>query len=126
MKINPTVRARQLRCQQTTCEKYFWRCVRNRAFLGLKFVRQHPIEFITISGEHKFFVADFYCDKYKLAIEIDGDVHNQLVGYDKFRDKIIETQGIKVIHVKNDDVINNIWFVLRDIERYVKSVDENK
>jgi len=37
--------------------------------LGYKFRRQHPI---------KFYILDFYCDKKKLSIEINGGYHNNL------------------------------------------------
>lgn len=55
--------ARSLRGRQTPAEKTFWRAVRGRRFLGMKFRRQQ-----VIAG----FVADFYCDEIHLVVELDG------------------------------------------------------
>lgn len=34
---------------------------------GFVFRRQHPVD---------FFIADFYCHKIKLVIEVDGEIHS--------------------------------------------------
>jgi cyclase len=36
--------------------------------LGAKFRRQHPVG---------VFIADFYCHKYQLVIDLDGSIHNR-------------------------------------------------
>ena len=69
---------RTLRKEQTYTEKIFWMQLRNRQILGYKFRRQYSID---------HFVIDFYCPELKLAVELDGDVHNipEQKEYDKAR-----------------------------------------
>ena len=49
----------------TPAEQKVWERVRNNQ-LGFKIRRQHPID---------HFIADFYCARAKLCIEIDVDTH---------------------------------------------------
>jgi len=74
----------------------------------LKFRRQH-----SIGG----FIVDFYCPEKRLAIELDGDVHEEKkqATYDKARQKTIEALGIKVLRFTNEDVIQNVEDVLKAI-----------
>jgi len=55
--------ARELRKRETPSEKTLWSHLSRNQLLGLQFRRQHPIN---------RFIADFYCPKIKLIIEIDG------------------------------------------------------
>lgn len=119
MNLNPTNRARSLRKNQTVCEKLFWKCIRNRTFKGLKFTRQFPIMFRTEKKEQKFFIADFYCHEYKLDIEIDGDVHDEQKEYDEFRDKTLKHLGFNILRFKNDDIVNNIWWVMGEVGKFL-------
>ncbi len=74
----------------------------------MKFRRQH-----SIGG----FIVDFYCPEKRLAIELDGDVHEEKkqATYDKARQKTIEALGIKVLRFTNEDVIQNVEDVLKAI-----------
>ena len=56
-------KVKELRDNETPAEKILWTCLSENK-LGVKFRRQHPI---------KWFIADFYCHKAKLIIEVDGD-----------------------------------------------------
>jgi len=105
---------RKLRKNQTRAEEIFWDKVRNRKFNNLKIIRQYPIIF-EIDNIKKFFVADFYCHKYKLIIEIDGEIHNKQKGQDRYRTYLLNTMGYKVIRFKNIDVFNNIDLVLKEV-----------
>ncbi len=60
------VKRRQLRKDQTMAEKLIWRYLRNRKTEHIKFRRQYSID---------KFILDFYSPELKLAVEIDGDVH---------------------------------------------------
>ncbi len=71
-----TDRARLLRKQKTHAEMLFWEAVRGKRFLGLKFVRQKPL---------LHFIADFYCARLQLVIEIGGDIHDETMEYDLVR-----------------------------------------
>ncbi len=60
------VQAKQLRRTLTAPEARLWLRLRQRP-AGLKFRRQHPI------GPY---ILDFYCDAAKLAVEVDGAIHD--------------------------------------------------
>jgi very-short-patch-repair endonuclease len=97
--------ARSLRKNQTPSEKLFWQEFRNRKFHNLKFNRQFPIIYQTDnSNEHYFYIVDFYCHDLKLAVEIDGIIHEYTKDKDYNRDKVIEGLGLKVIRIKNSDL----------------------
>jgi very-short-patch-repair endonuclease len=89
--------ARQLRQGQTTAEEKVWQLLRNNQFMGLKFRRQHVIE---------GFVVDFYCDEHRLAIEIDGGIHNQKMqhDYDELRQIELESKDVKFVRITNEEI----------------------
>lgn len=66
--------AREFRKNPTPAEKQLWTKLRGKHLLGLKFLFQHPI-FYRYENKKRFFVADFYCHKLKLVIEVDGGIH---------------------------------------------------
>lgn len=90
---------RVLRKESTPQEKKVWDALRNRRFMNLKFRRQHVLE---------GFIVDFYCSQLKLAIEIDGAVHNRQLDYDDLRQQLIESEGIRFIRVINDEIDKDI------------------
>lgn len=96
--------ARILRKKQTESEKIFWDIVRNRK-LGVKFLRQYAIGFL-YQGQHRFFIADFYCAEKELIIELDGSFHDDRKDYDELRDYIINQLGYKVIRLKNEELFD--------------------
>ncbi len=59
--------ARELRKSLTEAERVLWSKLRNKKIEGLIFRRQHPID---------IYIVDFYCHKYKMVIEVDGEIHN--------------------------------------------------
>jgi very-short-patch-repair endonuclease len=61
-------RARRFRRALTPPESRLWFCLRGHKLAGLKFRRQHPI------GPY---ILDFYCAAAKLAVEVDGAVHDR-------------------------------------------------
>ena len=91
---------RKLRKEETYVEKIVWLHLRNRQILGYKFRRQYSVD---------HFVIDFYCPELKLAIELDGDVHElpEQKEYDKVRQKYLETFGIEFIRITNDEFLEN-------------------
>ena len=68
-------KARLLRNNMTEAETIMWDKLKNRSLFNARFRRQHPIG---------IFIVDFYCHEYKLAIEIDGEIHlkNEVIEYD--------------------------------------------
>ena len=110
--------ARKLRRNQTPQEKIMWEHLRNRRLDGKKFTRQYVINYI-LDGKERFFVADFYCAEKRLVVEIDGAYHDDRKEYDKFRDSIIKSKGMRVIRFSNTEVENNLQDVLEKIIKVV-------
>jgi very-short-patch-repair endonuclease len=106
-KIRTIEGARLLRKNMTEAEKILWRFLSDRGMCKFKFRRQHPI-----NG----FIIDFFCPEKKLAVEIDGDIHNDQKEYDQERRYILESQGIKFLRFNNNQVLNDIDFVLKIIK----------
>ena len=102
--------AKILRDNMTTCEKLLWERVKQKQICGLRFRRQHPID---------FFIVDFYCHEAKLVIELDGEIHNQQREYDDGRSAEMEKYSIKVIMFNNSEIENNIEEVIKKIENEI-------
>jgi very-short-patch-repair endonuclease len=66
---------RDLRKNQTPSEKILWNMLRRKNFFGYKFLRQHPIYYRINKNWVEFFIADFYCARLKLIIEVDGKIY---------------------------------------------------
>ena len=116
-----TVLSRDLRKRMTNAEKVLWEKIRNKQFMGYKFLRQHPL-FYQYYNKTKFFVADFYCRELRIIIEVDGGIHEKQKDYDTIRSEILETQhNLKIIRFKNADVIKNINKILIDLHQIIKS-----
>ncbi len=110
--------ARELRKKQTDSEKLLWEILRNRQLNGFKFYRQRPI-FYSYYRRPLFFIADFYCPKAKLVIELDGKIHELSKEYDEQRDTIISNLGIKILRFKNDE-LNNTNEILKIILQHLE------
>ncbi len=104
--------ARSLRKEATREERKVWNTLRNRQFLNLKFRRQHVIE---------GFVVDFYCHELRLAIEIDGKIHDKQKEYDEIRQTLIEDNGIRFIRVTNDEINSDMNILLNKIKKALSS-----
>ena len=107
-------RRRQLRANMTYCEKIVWMYLRKRQ-MKERFLRQYSVD---------NYVIDFYCPKLKLAVEIDGDVHeleDQKV-YDKERQKYLEDFGIGFIRIKNEELLGNPNKSFEKIEDEIKKL----
>ena len=63
------------------------------------------------------YIVDFYCPFCKLVIEIDGEQHYSEEGktYDAERDGILAAYGLKVLRVKNNEVMKDINAVCKKI-----------
>ena len=107
-----TTNARELRKNSTPAEKILWNHLRNRQLYGLKFRRQHPIP---------PFIVDFYCAKIHLVIEVDGEIHNFQQDQDQSRQEWLEENGYKVIRFTNDQIFNQLDWVLTEIINTIES-----
>ena len=97
---------RKLRNNPTTEEQILWRYLRRKQLNGKKFLRQHAIIYESVGNEHFFYVPDFYCEKERLAVELDGRIHDFSKRRDNKRDTILGDLGIKVLRIKNEELQN--------------------
>ena len=122
MKIhyNPKLkqRARELRKNSTLSEVLLWEELKSRKMLGYKFLRQKPI------GNY---IVDFFCNKLKMVIEIDGDLHTEeKFEYDINRQKWLESSGVNVLRFDDLEVKKDMDNVLSAIEGWIVDWEESK
>ena len=110
-------RAKQLRKNMTAAETILWMHLKD-GINGFKFRRQHPIG---------LYIADFYCHKAKLIIEVDGSIHNiaEVSSNDKFRQADIESWGNKVMRFSNEEIITQMENVLKTIKQTIIFQQQN-
>ena len=110
-------KAQLLRRNETKAEKLLWEKLRNNQLEGLKFRRQHPVN---------IYIADFYCHKFKLIIELDGDYHNQeeQKQKDEVRTEVLRLNDLKIIRFKNEEVEQDINQVLITIKNKIEQLKE--
>jgi very-short-patch-repair endonuclease len=109
------LRALELRNNMTLAEQVLWEELRKKEIYKVRFKRQHPIG---------IFVVDFYCHKYKLAIEVDGDIHlrEDVIEHDDGRSHDIEKLGIKILRFTNKEVLENTNMVKNRILQEISSL----
>ena len=114
-KRNIFLRAIELRNNMTEAEKNLWEELKKKEIFKARWKRQHPID---------IFVVDFYCHKYKLAIEVDGEIHlkEEIREHDDGRAHDIEKLGIKILRFTNKEIFDNIEFVKNRILKEINSV----
>ena len=87
--------ARELRKNQTKEENLLWH----------NFLSHYPYRFRRqyVIGNY---IADFYCHKAKLVVELDGSQHYdpQEMEKDRKRTQYLQTQGIRVLRFTNLDI----------------------
>jgi len=87
-----------LRKKQTPEEEAVWFLLRDNK-LGIKWRRQVSI------GPY---IADFYCRKKQLALEIDGIQHAEHTEYDADREKYFLSIGIRTLRFWNHEILSSI------------------
>lgn len=115
--------ARELRNKETKAERLLWTELRRKKFWGHKFLRQHPILYNRKFNMADFFVADFYCAKLNLIVEVDGGIHLHQKDYDQGRDELLTELGYLVLRFTNEEVESNILAVLNTIESNINGVN---
>ena len=115
-KADPLIfnRARELRKELTQAEQTFWLRLKER-FPQYKFRRQHPIS---------IYVADFYCHKFRLVIEIDGSIHDSYEAKinDAKRQKDLEELKLTVIRFTNEQIKNDVENVLQIVSSTIENL----
>lgn len=103
--------AKMLKRNMTVSERKLWNKLAVNC-LGVEFEPQ-----VVVHG----YIPDFYCKQLKLCIEVDGKIHNvkRVKDNDRKRESILLSYGIVIIRFTNDQVDNNIDYVMNVIKRYV-------
>jgi len=108
-KLNPLSRC--LRRNMTKQETHLWYdCLRQ---LPYPFNRQRII------GQY---IVDFYCDKLRLVIELDGSQHYEakVAARDKKRTQYLESLGLAVLRFTNRDIDRNFDGVCVMIDAFIE------
>lgn len=101
-----------LQMNMTTQEEKLWARIKSRQ-LGVTFVTQK-----IILG----YIVDFYCQKYKLAIEIDGNGHDP--EKDKKRTLSLNEVGVYVLRFHNDQITGAIEDVILRIKNKIEHAEK--
>ena len=116
-KYNPNLLpfAKALRKGMTPEEKHLW----------YDFLSKYPVKFTRQKILVKY-IADFYCARAKLLIEIDGIQHKlrEATEYDEERTEFLRERGITVIRISNEAINNDFYNMCSYIDRTVKALTE--
>ncbi len=93
--------AKTLRRTMTSAEFLLWERIRVRQPGGPIFRRQYPF------GPY---IIDFYCIRAKLAVEVDGLVHdrNEQAARDERRDAFMRTYEVLVYRIPAGEIYRNL------------------
>lgn len=108
-------RAKHLRKNMTGAETVLWMHLKG-GVNNFKICRQHPIG---------LYIADFYCHKLKLIIEVDGSIHNEpdIKEVDGIRQKDLEKLGYKIIRFTNRQVMKKSEEVIKIITEKISQIN---
>ena len=108
---NNEARAKQLRKEMTPWERKLWYC----------FLKDYPVRFQRQKCIDNY-IADFYCFRAKLVIELDGGGHYdpERQKRDAYRTNVLENYGLEVLRFCNSDVDKNFYGVCTVIDNKVK------
>lgn len=116
-KHNPalTENARGLRKNMTKEERKLW----------YEFLRTYPVRFLRQKVIDDY-IADFYCHKAKLVIELDGSQHYEQAGLlkDQIRTEVMESRGLRVLRIPNNAIWDNFCGVCEYIHAAVEAAAE--
>ena len=103
--------ARQLRKEMTKEERHLW----------YDFLRDYPVRFSRQKVLGKY-IADFYSAEAKLVIELDGSQHyeDRNMEKDAERTSFLESYGLTVIRIPNNEITGNFRGVCTYIDAAVK------
>jgi len=104
---------RKLRKNMTAAEVALWLMIKNKQLDGERFLRQFSIG---------HYVVDFYCSKFKLAIELDGEGHFTDDGEasDRRRTEFLNSVGVRVLRFENFEIFQHPARTLDEIRKYLK------
>jgi very-short-patch-repair endonuclease len=106
-----TGRSQTLRKNMTKEERLLWNC----------FLKKYPLQFRRqyVIGNY---IADFYCHKAKLVVELDGSGHyeQKAIQRDIARTQYLESQGLQVLRFTNLEVTRQFRCVCEAIDTQAK------
>ena len=104
--------SRDLRNNSTLSEILLWMKIKGKQMRGYQFLRQKPLV---------GYIADFYCQKLNLVLEVDGYSHydQEAQENDQLRDSILQAYGLYILRIDDADVKRDMNNVLRAIEGYI-------
>ena len=87
--------------------------------MGYDFHRQKPID---------NFILDFFCNKLKLAIELDGYTHTfeEIAEKDALKQERLKELGITVMRFCDEDVMKNTDGVLQVIRCFIEDCEKQR
>jgi len=106
---------RNLRKKLTPAEASLWSLLKSKQAFGLKFRRQTSIE---------NYIVDFYCPKYNIVIELDGEPHftQEQADKDQKRDKRLKELGHIVLRYENQIVFDHPDFIIGDLKSIITTL----
>ena len=110
-------RAKKLRISMTEPEKKLWGYLRTSP-MGYRFRRQHPL---------LNYIADFFCYKLNLVIEVDGAIHNRKdkKARDIEKEIALSIKGIKTVRFTNFEVMQQFEKVIDKIQTMLRERQSN-
>lgn len=119
LSYNPKLKQfpRNLRNNSTKAEVILWLQLKGKQMREYDFHRQKPID---------NFIADFYCPRLELVIEVDGAYHywEETIVKDQIKEAKLKSFGLSVLRFTNQDVLKSMKYVLRTIELYIDAYEE--
>ena len=103
--------AKQLRKEMTKEERHLW----------YDFLREYPIRFTRQKVLGKY-IADFYCARAGLVVELDGSQHyeEEALAKDAERTAFLEVYKLRVLRIQNNEVNRNFEGVCLYIDGAVR------
>ena len=103
--------AKELRKNMTPWERKLW----------YEFLRNYPIRFQRQKAIDEY-IADFYCARARLIIELDGGGHytEEQMEYDRERTAKLKSHMLSVLRFSNYEVDKNFYGVCEAIDREVR------
>ena len=105
-------RAKELRQNMTLSEKKLW----------YEYLRMHKHRFVRqkLVGNY---ILDFYCQKLKLGIEVDGETHfgDKNEKHDEKRTEELKKYGIEIIRFWNYEIMEGLEAVCERIENKIRT-----
>lgn len=117
---NPKLKtlAQKLRRTSTRAEVKLWAHLKGKRLMGCDFHRQKPI------GNY---IVDFVCMKRRLVIEVDGYTHrfSEVAERDREKQAYLGKHGFRVLRFRDNEVMDDIFSVVKKIENAVTDYAED-